>query len=86
MNGSLWRHLKTGHLYVIVGECRIEATMEPAYLYARVDEKTRAKEFGAPWARPKDEFLDGHFEALKGESSLSLPRNDALNPPGAADQ
>jgi hypothetical protein len=57
---DLWRHVKTGGVYEIVGECIIEATNKPAVLYRSV--------IPAPgrsvWARPKDEFFDGRFEKV----------------------
>lgn len=55
--GSAWRHVKSDHIYVIVGECRLEATGKPAFLYS-------APGWDIPWARDKDEFLDGRFEPV----------------------
>jgi hypothetical protein len=51
-----WQHVKTGGIYTVIGECRIEAINAPAYLYRSAE--------GVVWARPKDEFLDGRFEPL----------------------
>jgi hypothetical protein len=70
-HGTLWRHVKTGHLYHVVQGCVIEATLTPAVLY------TAATTFGAvteyahacvSWVRPLSEFLDGRFEALPREN------------------
>jgi hypothetical protein len=56
---SRWRHMKTNHVYFIVGQCRIEALNEAAFLYVRDDDRS-----GIPWAREKTEFLDGRFVRL----------------------
>lgn len=55
MIGTLWLHLKTNHLYVVVGDCLIEATCRPAVLYTLVGGG------GPTWARDRDEFMDGRF-------------------------
>lgn len=55
--GTVWKHVKSGTDYLIAGECRLEATGEPAYLYKRMDGIIL-------WARDKEEFLDGRFEKL----------------------
>lgn len=56
--GTVWRHRKTGHVYTIIGTCRLEATNAPAYLYRRPED-------GITWARDMDEFLDGRFERIE---------------------
>ena len=56
--GSVWRHLKTGHVYAIVGICKLEHSNAPAYLYRRPEEDITL-------ARDMDEFLDGRFERLE---------------------
>ena len=58
---SVWRHNKTNHRYVIVGECRLEHSNAPAFLYTRIDVPD-----GIVWARDRDEFLDGRFDRLFG--------------------
>lgn len=55
--GSLWTHLKSARLYIVVGECQIESTNEPGVLYRGLNEPN-----GKLWARSKAEFLDGRFE------------------------
>lgn len=51
-----WLHKKTRKTVILVGECRLEATNQPAYLFVHDDDP------GAmPWARAQDEFLDGRF-------------------------
>jgi hypothetical protein len=55
--GSVWKHLKTGRIYTVIGSCRLEATGEPAVLYTCPDD-------GILWARATDEFLDGRFERV----------------------
>lgn len=63
--GDEWLHVKTGGLYELVGECRIEATNTPAVLY-------QSKKDGTIWVRSRDEFYDGRFvntsSAAMGES------------------
>jgi hypothetical protein len=56
---TLWRHKKSGAVYVIGGECKIEATNETGILYSSVQNN------GPLWCRPKSEFLDGRFLRLK---------------------
>lgn len=56
--GSLWTHLKTAHIYVVVGECQLEATNKPAVLYRQVNHP----DGGKVWARDLAEFMDGRFE------------------------
>ncbi len=61
--GSLWTHLKTAQLYVVIGFCRLEASNKTAVLYQPVNAACNY-----PWARDLDEFLDGRFERFtKGE-------------------
>lgn len=55
---KIWRHKKTGGLYVVVTDnFQIEATMEQGILYKGVYD-------GKEWVRPKTEFMDGRFEPL----------------------
>lgn len=51
-----WLHIKTGAIYEIIGECRIERDNSPSYMY--VGEQKRI------WVRPIDEFMDGRFSRL----------------------
>ena len=57
---TVWRHEKSGGVYVIVGSCQLEATNEPAYLYKAVHTVDTAP----IWARSCAEFLDGLFTQL----------------------
>lgn len=57
--GTLWVHLKTGHRYVLVDVCMIEATLTDAALYKSEDGS------GPIWCRPLSEFTDGRFEQVK---------------------
>ena len=54
IDGGKWMHLKTGGVYELIGECRIEATNTLAVLY-------RSKKDGTIWVRPFVEFYDGRF-------------------------
>lgn len=56
--GSLWKHKKTGHVYVVIGHCQIEATNQPGVLYTPV----WATSAPTVWARPTLQFMDGRFE------------------------
>ncbi len=58
--GTHWQHLKTDHVYEIIGSCRIEASNTPAFLYRLADQDDAT----ISWARPVDEFLDGRFKRL----------------------
>lgn len=60
--GSVWRHVKTGKVYAVIGRCRLEATNRPGVLYTRPED-------GTVWARDADEFLDGRFERLTFEAA-----------------
>lgn len=60
-DGTRWKHLNTGNIYVTVGRCRLAKTGEPAVLYRRAD-----SDDDTVWARASDEFLDGRFEKLAG--------------------
>jgi hypothetical protein len=62
--GTVWRHRMSGHLYVIVGRCQIEATWEPGILYRRLNNPEPAQHSG-PIARSASEFFDGRFEAVR---------------------
>ena len=53
------RHLKTGSLYRVVCEARIEATLDHVIVYE--------SHYGDVWTRPKTEFYDGRFERLPGD-------------------
>ncbi len=55
---TLWRHRKSGGVYVISGICQIEATNEPGVLYSSVQTE------GPLWCRPLAEFTDGRFVRL----------------------
>jgi hypothetical protein len=58
--GSIWEHEKSGHTYVVLGLCRIEATNTPAVLYTQAGADGDA----ITWARPVAQFLDGRFKPL----------------------
>lgn len=56
--GDLYKHLKSGNLYVIVGCGFIESTCEMAVIYQRYD----SSDVPVTWIRPSSEFFDGRFE------------------------
>ncbi|MGS4945193.1 hypothetical protein ACVDG3_06915 [Meridianimarinicoccus sp. RP-17] len=61
--GTIWRHRQTGHVYVVVGPCQIEATWRPGVLYRRINNADEIQPVG-PIVRDREEFLDGRFEPL----------------------
>ena len=61
-NGTLWRHIKSGGVYLTVGSCRLEKTGQPAVLYRHPE-----PENSTVWARDMDEFLDGRFERVNSQ-------------------
>lgn len=74
---KIWRHKKTGDLYVIITEnFLIEATMKQGVLYRSLSD-------GRDWCRPREEFMDGRFESMnsmeyKGEGKIELSHLDAF--------
>lgn len=59
MIGSVWKHIKTGNLYIVIGECQMEAEWEPGVLYIRSDGNSER-----PIARNRSQFLDGRFQQI----------------------
>lgn len=63
--GELWQHKKRGTVYEVIGEAELQcATHDPSegdeLVIYRGDD-------GKLWARMRDEFHDGRFEALRPE-------------------
>ena len=65
--GSLWRH-KKGKYYIVVGECKIEATNEPAVLYRRYLYPPNTI-----WARPLSEWTPDRFTPGVGPRDNNKP-------------
>lgn len=55
----LWRHRKTGAIYVIIGYTVIEDSWTPAVRYQKAGSRP-----GGDVVRPCAEFFDGRFEAI----------------------
>lgn len=53
-----WKHIKSGNIYVVVGNCFIESTCTPAVMYER-------ESYTDPvvWVRPATEFRE-RFEIV----------------------
>jgi hypothetical protein len=74
---SIWRHKKSGGLYVVIDDdITIEATEERGVLYLRVQD-------GRKWVRSYSQFHDGRFEALNsyeylGDGKVVLSHSDAF--------
>lgn len=64
-SGSLWVHVATGRLYVVVGACQLVAPDEAGVLYCDVNDPN-----GLVWTRAEAEFLDGRFERFE-EGNIS---------------
>jgi hypothetical protein len=54
---GLYRHIKTGGLYLLLGDCLIESDKTLAVIY-------RSMSDGQVWVRPTKEFFDGRFEFI----------------------
>lgn len=54
---SVFRHIKTGGLYVVLYTGKFESTNTPCVIYTRLDTLSDPE----PWARDYDEFHDGRF-------------------------
>jgi hypothetical protein len=55
----VWKHVKTGGVYVIVDdECMLESDLTPMVAY-------RSLKDGQVWLRPKEEIFDGRFVKLE---------------------
>jgi hypothetical protein len=57
--GTIWRHEKTKHNYVVTGHCIIEKSGVAAVLYRRYPGGM------VDWCRPTEEFLDGRFTKVE---------------------
>ena len=57
---SVWRHVKTGHDYIVIDCAVIESTMTDAVLYRRYTDFLSEPRI---WVRPLAEFMDGRFIA-----------------------
>jgi len=74
---KIWRHKKTGGLYVIIDDdITIEATGERGVLYRSVQD-------GRKWVRSHAQFHDGRFEQLNaaeylGDGKVVLSHSDAF--------
>jgi len=74
---KIWRHKKTGGLYVIIDdEVNIEKDYTPSVMYMSLID-------GEKWVRPREEFHDGRFENLNsieyiGDGKIVLSHSDAF--------
>lgn len=58
LSGEIYRHIKTGHCYEVLGMGLIEATKDTSVIYRQVDSDT-------VWIRPVKEFFDGRFQCIE---------------------
>jgi hypothetical protein len=54
---SVWRHKKTGGLYVVIGVATVEGAGARVVVYV-------SRHTGQMFTRPYPEFMDGRFEAV----------------------
>lgn len=64
LNGTQWRHRKTGRRYEIVRIGLIEETLELVVIYEDIA--------GHVWVRPHANFMDGCFEQLHPPAQENL--------------
>jgi predicted metal-dependent hydrolase len=57
-------HIKTGNVYVYLGEALLESTLEPYVIYRLCSTSDNVP----VWVRPKSEFLDGQFTKINNPS------------------
>lgn len=66
LQGSCWRHQKTGKVYWVVRIGKIEADLTEAVIYEDAMKNV--------WVRPLAEFMDGRFTPIRsGFASLENP-------------
>lgn len=73
---TLWRHKKTGDVYVtLLQTALLERDLTPVVVYAKLPKGTepgwqQGMMLPPPyWVRPVDEFLDGRFQQLTDEEA-----------------
>lgn len=54
---GIYRHVKTGGLYLLLGDCLIESDKTMAIIYKSLED-------GQVWVRPTKDFFDGRFELV----------------------
>ncbi len=65
----IYRHKKSGGLYVILERGLLESTKEPVIIYREVQ---KDGSYGEIWVRPMKDFFDGRFE------HFSISKKDEL--------
>lgn len=55
---GVWKHMKTGNLYEIVGFGLVEKTLTPSVIYRQ---HSAVIGYSSLWVRPCEEFFDGRF-------------------------
>jgi hypothetical protein len=61
---NLFRHKKTGRIYILLMTANMEADGTHVCIYQRLDHQTKDD---ITWVRPATEFFDGRFEQLGRE-------------------
>jgi len=62
---GVYKHVKTGGLYVVIGSCRIEKDNVLAIRYRPLNATY------PEWIRPEKEFFDGRFKYINVEYLLN---------------
>jgi len=58
MSSKLYRHLKTGGKYLLIGKAKLEWNLKPVIVY-------KSLKTGDIWVRSEEEFYDGRFKFEK---------------------
>ena len=66
--GSIWRHLKSGHIYHVIACGLIESNLTPSVIYTNVNPDSDPLS-AANWVRPMVDFCDGRFALLATQIS-----------------
>lgn len=77
--GTVWRHSKNGHFYVIVGRCQLEREWQPAVQYVRLNNPDPVQPVG-PIAREFNEFMDGRFQPVLIKAEVKPPWRTSHGP------
>lgn len=80
--GSIWRHLKSGHIYRVIACGLIESNIMPSVIYTNINPDSDPVS-AANWVRPMVDFCDGRFALLA--TPLSPTAVDNSPAPDAGD-
>lgn len=61
--GSIWRHLKSGHIYRVIACGLVESNLTPSVIYTNINPDSDPLS-AANWIRPMVDFRDGRFALI----------------------